>query len=311
MKSLLPDISVIIPVLNEESILPALFKRIVPILSKYNYELIFVNDGSTDNTEGVIEKEIENNKSVKIISFTRNFGHMPALTAGYDFAKGKCAITLDADLQDPPELIDEMVALWRKGNKIVVAQRISRQEGVLKKTSANLFYKLLNTLSDIEIPENIADYRLIDKKVLEHIKNLPEKSRYLRGLVAWCGYPTARVSFKREEVYGRKTRYTIAKMFNLALEGITAFSTKPLRFASYLGFVSFFIGLISIAYALFRRFFLAPEYWITGWTALFTAIAFFGGIQLLTVGIIGEYIAKIYKEVQGRPLYIVKNSINI
>lgn len=304
-------LSVIIPVYNEEKNISPLLKRLLPVTEKYLYEIIFINDGSTDKTVEEIKKNIKKNKRIKLISFIRNFGHQAALTAGYHFAKGDCVVSIDADLQDPPELIDQLIKKWQEGVKIVYAQREERNDGFFKKLTATLFYRLINFLSERPIPEEVGDYRLIDREVVDFLNSLPEKSRFLRGLVAWPGFSSTSVSFKRDKRFAGKTHYPLSKMVNFALDGIVSFSTKPLKIASYLGFLASFFGTLGIIYALYRRLFLPHEYWVTGWTAIFVSVVFFGGIQLITIGIIGEYIGKIYKEIQNRPTYLIKEKINL
>lgn len=304
-------LSIVIPVYNEEENISSLIKRLIPIIKNYRYEVIFVDDGSVDNTVRQIKKFSQKNKRIKLVSFSRNYGHQMALTCGYQISKGDCVVTLDADLQDPPEIIPKMIARWQKGAKVVYGQRADRQsDSLFKKTSADLFYKFINFLSDVKIPEQVGDFRLLDREAVNFINSLPEQSRFLRGLVAWPGYPSQFVSYKRTKRHAGDTHYTLPKMVNFALEGITSFSTKPLRLASYLGFISATIGFIGILYAVLGRIFL-PQYWVTGWTALFVGIMFIGGVQLVSIGIIGEYIGKIYKEVQKRPKYIIKEKVNL
>ncbi|MDH7476016.1 MAG: glycosyltransferase family 2 protein [Microgenomates group bacterium] len=304
-------VSVIIPVFNEEKNIQPLLKRLLPIVKKYNYEIIFVNDGSSDNTVNEIKKYGQKNQKIKLLSFQRNFGHQMALTCGYQYAKGDCVISLDADLQDPPEIIPQMIKKWLAGAEIVYAKREKRDvDPFFKKMTAQFFYKLINFLSDVQIPTDVADFRLLDRKAVEFLNTLTEQSRFLRGLVAWPGFPADYVYFKREKRLAGETHYPFSKMFNFALEGIVSFSTKPLRLASYLGFISAVIGFLGIIYAIVGKIFL-PSYWVTGWTAIFVGIMFMGGVQLITIGIIGEYISKIYKEVQKRPWYLIKEKYNI
>lgn len=305
-----PLVSVIIPVYNEEHNVEPLLNRLLPILSKYSYEVLFVNDGSRDKTLEYLKKHISN-PAIKVITFYRNFGHQVALTCGYMHAKGDCVISIDADLQDPPEIINDMIEKWKKGAMIVYAKREKREgEGFMKKWSAHMFYKFINFLSDVPIPQEVGDFRLLDRKVVEFLNSLPEQSRFLRGLVAWGGYPTEYVYFTRERRHTGKTHYTLSHMINLALDGITSFSTKPLRLASYLGFAAAAIGFLGVIYGLVGRIFL-EQYWVTGWTALFVGIMFLGGVQLITIGIIGEYMSKIFKEVQHRPPFIIRETENI
>lgn len=304
-------LSIIIPVYNEEKNIAPLLQRLLPTVAKYQHEIIFVDDGSSDETVSVIKKEAQKIPAIKLVTFTRNFGHQMALTAGYQFASGDCVVSLDADLQDPPELIDQMVERWRQGFAIVYGKREERHDSWFKKITAYLFYRLMNLLSDTPIPEDIGDFRLLDRDVVQFLNTLPERSRFLRGLVAWGGYRATSVLFKRNKRLAGRTHYPLSRMVNFALEGITSFSTKPLKLASYLGFFTSTLGFVGIIYALYRRFFLPHQYWVTGWTALFVAIMFFGGIQLTTIGIIGEYIGKIYQETQKRPPFLIKEQVNL
>ncbi len=304
-------LSIIIPVFNEEKNITSLLARLVPLLTRYNYEIIFVDDGSKDATLSEIKKAVKENGHITYASFYRNFGHQMALTCGYRMSKGDCAISIDADLQDPPEVINEMVEKWKRGAKVVYARRKAREvDSFFKKQSASFFYRFINFLSETPIPKEVGDYRLLDREVIQFLNSLPEQSRFLRGLVAWGGYPAEYVDFKREKRNAGKTHYTFSKMLNFAMEGIISFSTKPLRLASYLGFISAGIGFLGIIYAVVGRVFL-PTYWVTGWTALFVGIMFVGGVQLLTIGIIGEYMSRIYKEIQKRPQYLIKETNNI
>lgn len=304
-------LSVIIPVYNEEKNIPPLLKRLLSVLQKYHYEVIFINDGSVDQTATLIKKIGETNKQIKLVSFVRNFGHQAALSAGYQFAKGDCVVSIDADLQDPPELIDQLIKEWLKGKKIVYAQREERKDSFFKRITATLFYQLINFLSERPIPKEVGDYRLLDKEVVSFLNSLSEKSRFLRGLVSWPGFSSTTITFKRDRRFAGKTHYPLSKMINFALDGIISFSTKPLKIATYLGFFASFFGTLGIFYAIYRRLFLPHQYWVTGWTAIFVAVVFFGGVQLITIGIIGEYIGKIYKEIQNRPLFLIKEKINL
>ena len=304
-------LSIIIPVYNEEKNITPLLKRLLPILKPYNYELIFIDDGSKDKTVGEIKKAVSGNNRLKLISFYRNFGHQMALSAGYETTLGDCVISLDADLQDPPDVIPQMIEKWQKGAKIVYGKRDKRDtDSFLKKITAQKFYRLINFLSDIPIPDDVGDYRLLDREVVNFLNSLHEQSRFLRGLVAWGGYPASYVYFSRDKRKNGETHYTLSKMINLALEGITSFSTKPLRVASYFGFTVAVIGFLGIIYAVLRRI-LFPDYVVSGWATLFIAIMFLGGIQLFTIGIIGEYIGKIYKEIQQRPKFLIREKINL
>jgi len=304
-------LSVVIPVFNEKENIFPLLDRLLPAVDKYPHEIIFIDDGSSDATSAAIKTQCRKNKNLKLISLSRNFGHQMALSAGYQAAQGDAVISMDADLQDPPEIIREMVEKWQKGNRIVYAKRKKREvDGMFKKKTAQLFYKFINFLSDTPIPNDVGDFRLLDRTVVDFLNNLPENSRFLRGLVSWPGFESSYVYFAREKRYSGKTHYGFFKMMNFALDGITSFSTKPLRIATYFGVISGFMGFVGIVYEIAKKI-IYPESFVTGWIGLFIAVMFLGGIQLITIGIIGEYISKIYKEVQNRPKYLIKEKINL
>lgn len=304
-------VSVVIPVHNEEKNIEPLLARLKPVVKNYSHELLFIDDGSTDQTLELLKQEAKNNPHLKILAFNRNFGHQTALACGYEHARGDCVITIDADLQDPPEIIEQMIKAWQSGYDIVYAKRKTRKDSFFKKITAFFFYRFLNFLSDTPIPTDVGDFRLQDRKVNQYLVKLPEHSKFLRGLVAWGGFKEKYIEMNRQERYSGSTHYTFAKMLNFALDGIISFSTKPLRIATYMGFFTSFIGVLGIVYALLQRFFLPHEYWVTGWTALFVAVLFLGGTQLITIGIIGEYIGKIYRETQNRPQYLLKEKVNL
>jgi len=294
-------LSVIVPVYNEENNIKPLFDRLFPIVKKYSYEIIFVDDGSTDKTVNTIKKISGKNSQIKLISFYRNFSHQMALSAGYEAACGDAVITIDADLQDPPEIIDKMINKWQRGAKIVYAKRQERQgESFFKLGTASLFYKLINFLSDTPIPSEVGDFRLLDKTVVSYLNSLKERPSFLRGLVAWPGFPTEYVYFKRDKRFSGETHYGFFKMLNFALDGIMSFSTKPLRLATYFGFMSASLGFLGIVYEVIKKI-LYPESFVTGWIGLFIAVLFIGGIQLMTIGIIGEYVGKIYRKYRIDP----------
>lgn len=304
-------LSVVIPVFNEENNISPLLERLQPILEKFNYEIIFANDGSKDSTAKIIKDFAKKDKRIKMVSFTRNFGHQNALLAGYRFSSGDCVCSMDADMQDPPEIIPQMIEKWQQGAKIVYARRKKRDvDSFFKKQTALIFYRFINYLSDRPIPQDVGDFRLMDKEVVDYINRLPEHTPFLRGLVAWSGFPEEYVYFIREKRHSGKTHYSFSKMLNFALDGITSFSVKPLRMASYMGFLAASFGFIGVLYAIIGKF-LAPTPFVTGWTALFVGITFLGGVQLITIGIIGEYISKIYVEVLNRPHYTVEEKINL
>ncbi len=304
-------LSIIIPVYNEKDNVVPLVERLLAAVARFDYEVIFIDDGSTDQTVETIKQLATKNPRIKLVVFQRNFGHQMALSAGYQRAKGACVISLDADLQDPPEIIGAMVKKWQGGAKIVYAQRKKRDGDTwFKKMTAQGFYRFINFLSDTNIPADVGDYRLLDRSVVDFLNHLPERTRFLRGLVSWGGFPAAYVYFDREKRFAGATHYPFSKMLNFALEGITSFSTKPLRLASYLGFITGTIGFLGMLYAILGRI-LLPRYWVTGWAALFVGIMFLGGVQLITIGIIGEYVGKIYKEVQKKPQFLIKETVNL
>lgn len=304
-------LSIVIPVFNEEQNIEPLLKRLWLAGKNYDYEIIFIDDGSTDKTVSVIKRKVTQNKRIKLISFNRNFGHQMALSAGYEAAAGDCVVSMDADLQDPPEIITKMIEKWQGGAKIVYAKREKRDvDNFIKRITADFFYKFINLLSDTSIPSEVGDYRLLDRQVIDFLNSLPERSRFLRGLVAWGNFPATYVYFKREKRFAGETHYPFAKMLNFALDGITSFSAKPLRLSIYLGFIASAFSIFVIIFKIVQHFVLNQGDWLPGWASLFFSIVFLGGVQLITIGIIGEYVGKIYKEVQNRPKFIIKEKIN-
>lgn len=304
-------LSIVIPVFNEENNIKPLLEKLLPIVKNYNYEIIFIDDGSKDKTIVELKKISLKNPRVKLISFQRNFGHQMALAAGYEFAKGDAVVSIDADLQDPPEIINDMVKKWLNGIKVVYAKRKEREgESFFKLGTAALFYKLINFLSDTPIPTDVGDFRLLDKSVVDYLNRLKEKPGFLRGLVAWPGFSTEYVYFKRSKRFSGKTHYGFIKMLNFALDGIMSFSIKPLRLATYFGFLAAGAGFMGIIYEILKKLFY-PESFVIGWIGIFVAVMFLGGIQLMTIGIIGEYIGKIYQEIQNRPRFMIKDKINL
>ena len=301
------EISAIVPSYNEEKNVPLIYKRLTDTLSQISdkYEIIFVNDCSKDSTLSVIKQISEKDSHVKYISFSRNFGHQIAVSAGLDMCKGKAVVIIDGDLQDPPELILEMYKKYQEGYKVVYAKRKTREgETWFKKATAKLFYRFLAAMTSIEIPVDVGDFRLIDKVIVNHLRNMPEKSKYIRGQISWIGYKQTFVEYHRDaRLYG-KTNYPLKKMLRLAFDGITAFSDKPLKMASAIGIISAILSLLAIVYALISHFIFDSA--VSGWTSLIISVLFIGGVQLITIGIIGEYIARINNDVRNRPLYIIE-----
>ena len=303
------DISVVIPVFNEESNLPVLHERLVNAITSItnSYEFIFINDGSKDNSLAVIKELKQKNPQIKYIDFSKNFGHQLAVFAGLEYAKGNSIIVIDADLQDPPELIQELYIKMQQGYDVVFAQREHREgESWHKLITAKLFYRFINRLSDVEIPLDTGDYRIISKKIKDIIVSMPERNKFLRGQIAWAGFNQTFVSYKRDERYAGKTNYSYSKMFSFAFDGITAFSNLPLRLATYMGFIVSLISFFFILYTLYQKYFKNDV--VQGWSSLMVSILFIGGVQLICLGIIGEYLSRIMDNVKQRPLYIVRES---
>lgn len=301
------DLSVVIPVYNEEEVLEELFKRLSKTLNslKVNYEVVFVDDGSRDKTLKIIADFYQKDNRYKYLSFSRNFGHQIAISAGIDFAEGKAVVIIDADLQDPPEVISDLLAKWKEGAEVVYAKREAREKGrFFKKITAKFFYWFINKLSPMKIPPDTGDFRLLDRKAIMVLRNIRETSRFMRGLSVWIGFKQDFVLFKRGERHKGKTHYPFSRMLKLALDGILSFSTVPLRLATYLGLICALLGFLGVLWAIIVRF--LPNYTFTGWATIVVAILFLGGLQLLILGIIGEYIGRIYIEAQKRPLYIIK-----
>lgn len=302
----LKDLSVIIPVYNEEHNLPELYSRLLDAINSItnNYEFIFINDGSKDDSLNTIIDLSLNDDKVFYIDFSRNFGHQIALTAGLDFCNGKAVVIIDSDLQDPPELIPKLYKEYKKGYNIVYAQRIKRKgESFLKKVTAKLFYRIFNRIVSFEIPLDAGDFRLIDRKIVLSLRNMSEQSKFLRGQMAWLGYKQTKVLYNRDSRKDGKSGYSYKKMFTLAIDAITGFSDKPLTFVRRVGFFISFLSFLVILFAIFSHFVLKQT--ITGWTSLIVSVMFIGGIQLFSIGIIGEYISRINRDVKNRPLYIV------
>ena len=299
-------ISIVLPIYNEEAGLASFVSELSLELTKIseNAEVIFVNDGSKDNSLALIKKFCEENKDFKYIDLSRNFGHQIAVSAGIDFAKGDKVMLIDSDGQDPPAVMHQMLAKMDEGYDVVYAQRIKRaDESALKKLTAKFFYKFLNKITSIEIPVDTGDFRIINRKVANALKQMPEKQRYLRGQIAWLGFKQTAVSYERLGRNAGETGYTYRKMIRLALDAITSFSNWPLRLATLSGFFCAFVGFFLILYTLYARFIL--KQYEPGWPSLMITIIFLGGIQLMGIGMIGEYISRINDNVKNRPLYLV------
>lgn len=306
-------ISIIIPCFNEEKVIQETIRRLQNCIKKinnYNFEIIFVDDGSKDNTFELLEKKSFSDKKIKVISFSRNFGHQAALSAGIDYCNGDAAIIMDADLQDPPELIEEMLQKWSDGNKVVYGKRIERKnESFFKKFTAKYFYIILNRLSETPIPPDTGDFRLIDKVIIDILKIMPENQKFYRGLIAWCGFKQTAIEYSRDERFAGDTKYPLIKMIQFSIDGIVSFSTKPLRVITIIGFFIATISFLGIINIIYNKFIL--DSLIDGWASILVTILFIGGIQLISIGILGEYLGRSYSEIKKRPKYLVKNKIGL
>lgn len=301
-------ISVIVPCFNEEESLETFNRELISFLPKeYRWEIIYVNDGSSDRTFQVILELAKENEYIKYISFSRNFGHQNALKAGYDFASGDCAVSLDADLQHPPAVIPELISRWEKGFEIVNTIRHDHQSiSYAKKLSSGIFYQIMRKLSDVHIENGMADFRLIDKKVLKQLKLFPENFLFFRGMIPWMGFNQTTVPFTANERFAGTTKYTFKKMLKFATTGVTAFSVKPLRLSVYLGSI---IAIFAFLYGLFAVYIHAfTDQAVTGWTSVIISVLFVGGINLLMLGIIGEYLGKLFIENKRRPNYLISQT---
>lgn len=306
------ELSIVIPIYNEEANIKLIHNELTLVVQKLfenssaAYEFIFINDGSTDDSLTLLKKIAQDDNHVGFINFSRNFGHQVAVSAGLDYAKGNGIVIIDADLQDPPSLIIDLYKKWKEGYEVVYAQRIARKgESIFKRATAKLFYKIIEKITAINIPVDTGDFRLIDRKMVEVLKMMPEKNKFLRGQIAWAGFNQIGIPYERDERHGGETGYTFRKMLRFALDGITAFSNFPLKIASMVGFTSFLFAIGLIVYAL-RANLLGLT--VPGWTSLTIIVAFIGGVQLLCIGLIGEYIIRLITNIRNRPLYIVESS---
>ena len=307
-------ISLVVPMYYEEKVVDECYKRLnktLEGLKGYTYEIIFINDGSKDKTFELLSKIAKKDKNVKIISFSRNFGHQCAVTAGLRYVTGDAVVIIDADLQDPPELIPEMLKLWEEGNEVIYGKRKSRKgESLFKLFSAKMFYKTLNALSDVEIPMDTGDFRLVDRKVVDTINSMPEHNKFLRGLFSWVGYKQKAYEYERQERFAGETKYPLKKMLKLASDGIISFSTKPLKIVGGIGVFSIILSILILLYSVISYIFKLNDL-TPGWTSLMVTITFFAGMQLVSIWIMSEYIGRIYDESKDRPEYIIDKTINI
>ncbi len=306
------DLSLLVPVFNEEEAIPHFMDSLCRVMAKLgmSWEVLFVNDGSNDSTLDTLRALQRRHGEVCVIDFSRNFGQEAALTAGLDFSRGRAVIPMDVDLQDPPEVIGEMVEKWREGYEVVFAIRSRRDsDSHLKSFSARLFYRFYNWMSQVQIPQDAGDFRLLDRRVVEAICSLPERNRFMKGLFVWPGFRQAVVSYERQPRSHGITKFSYWRLWNFAIEGMTSFSTLPLRVWSYVGGL---VALISFLYAIFligRTLIYGID--VPGYASLMVVVLFLGGLQLLTLGIIGEYLGRTYEEVKGRPIYVVRETYGL
>ncbi|HMV18277.1 MAG TPA: glycosyltransferase family 2 protein [Zoogloea sp.] len=303
-----PLLSIVIPCFNEEDVITSTVNRLrafCATVKDVRVELIFVDDGSQDGTRARLKSFGTEDPRIRIIGFARNFGHQVAVTAGIDAARGDAVVLIDADLQDPPEVIHGMLTLWREGYDVVYGTRTDRPgESLFKRVTARLFYRVLSRLSDVPIPLDTGDFRLMDRRVADTLRAMPERDRFIRGMVSWVGFRQTALPYQRAERLAGESKYPLRRMLRFATDGILSFSTKPLQISIALGMFAAFLSVLGVLYALYMRLF--THIWVEGWTALMIAILFLGGTQLISVGILGEYIGRIYAEIKQRPLYIVQ-----
>lgn len=306
-------VSIVIPMYNEKDVAKECYKRVKEVLNdllQYESEIIIIDDGSKDNTLEIVEEIAQNDQNLKIISFSRNFGHQAAVTAGLKETSGDVVIIIDADMQDPPELIKDMLILWEEGNDVVYAVRKKRKgESIFKVLTAKMFYKILYSLSDVKIPKDTGDFRLVDRKVVDVMNALPEHNKYLRGLFTWVGFKQKPIKYNRDERIAGKTKYPLKKMLKLAYDGIVSFSSKPLKIIGTLGILSIIISICILMYTIFSYIFDWNNI-VPGWASIMVCITFFAGVQLVSLWIMSEYISRIYDESRNRPEYIIKKRIN-
>lgn len=303
--------SVVVPLYNEELVIFESYKRLKEIMDKAGekYEIIFVNDGSIDATRKKAELICNKDRVVKLINFSRNFGHQAAITAGMDVAFGDAIVVIDADLQDPPEVILEMIEKWKQGYEVVYGKRVKREgESFLKKFTAKIYYRILKSMTSVDVPVDVGDFRLIDKKVCNALASLPEKNRYVRGLVSWVGFKQTYVEFVRHERFAGETKYPLGKMIKLAMDGITSLSHKPLIFVNYIGTACSLIGLISTIVIIMRN--TIYQHNILDLSLILSLNTFMFGLVFISLGIMGQYIGRIFDEAKDRPMYIIDNIIS-
>lgn len=304
-------ISVVIPIFNEQENIQELLSRLVNVLKPiYDYEIILIDDGSRDQSSVMIAKACLENKNIKLISFSRNFGHQIAISAGLRYAAGDAVIVMDGDLQDPPEVLPMFIDKWKEGYEVVYAIRQKRKENVIKKFCYYLFYRLMSYLAPFDIPLDSGDFSIVDRKIVAILNSLPERNKFIRGLRAWSGFNQIGLEYERAARFKGKPKFTFKKLFKLAYDGLISFSDVPLKFASSLGLILVIVSFVAILYVAFVKIFIKQNI-IEGWASTTIIVLLIGGIQFLLFGIFGEYISRIFDEVKQRPEFIVKNKINL
>lgn len=303
-------LSVVVPVYNEEQVIAACHERLTAALLRLpeSYEIVFVDDGSRDRTSAIARSLCARDRRVQLVEFSRNFGHQVAISAGIAYARGQAIVVIDADLQDPPEVIPEMIAKWKEGFEVVYGKRVKREgETAFKKATSKLYYRLLSRMTDVSIPVDVGDFRLIDRKVRDALVGLKEKHRYVRGLISWLGFRQAEVPFERAPRYAGKTKYPLRRMLSFALDGIVSFSYKPLRLALAPGLAMALAGFAYLLYIVYQKLVVGSTE--LGWASIMCAILLFNGYTLIVLGIMGEYLGRLFEEAKGRPLYVVRDAL--
>lgn len=306
-----PSISVVVPCYNESQVIAECHRRLTEVLRNAAgwYEIVFVDDGSHDATLNELQSIYAVDPNVTVVELSRNFGHQSAVSAGLEAAQGEVVVIIDADLQDPPEVINAMLEKWSEGYEVVYGVRGTRAgESGFKLWTAKFFYRFINSLSDVKIPPDAGDFRLLDRKAVEAIKLMPERHRLLRGMCSWIGFRQYGLLYARAPRAAGKTKYPVRKMINLALDGIASFSAVPLRFVSFIGFLAALLSLLGIIYALVVRLF--THHWVAGWAISFVGMLFLGGLQMMSLGVLGEYVGRIYSETKQRPLYLARSVLH-
>ncbi len=304
-----PLISIITPIFNESKSIPELYRRVCQVMesSGHTWELIMVDDGSTDGSADLIRQLVDQDGRIRPVIFARNFGHQLAVTAGLDYSRGKAIVIMDADLQDPPEVVLELIAKWQDGYEVVYAVRAHREgETAFKLLTASLFYRLIARMTDVKIPMDTGDFRLLDRKVVDVLNRMRERHRFLRGMSVWVGFKQTGVEYSRAARFAGETKYPIQKMFKFAWDAVTSFSFLPLQVATYLGFISAGLSILAIPVVAIMR--MSGQLAFAGQATTLVAVLFLGGVQLISLGILGEYVGRLYDEARGRPLYIVRDA---